>query len=642
MNIQQNLKTPSQFRNTAPPGAQSTAPAPKQEVADAVELRFNEQGPESGGLSVWQKLVAGTMAGVAGLGAFAPQAQAAPIDALVTESISQTDGLEVTVLPPGTARLDILRKTEYDSFGHRTAGDNERDVPYSDVGVHLGRGLFHDSNGNLSLIPTLAAGWEAGVSDFSRVELDIPGYNENVTRFGDTVHHKDGRYSRNVYVPEHGNLEVHRKGDMTKYEVLSNGVQYRGEEGLEWRITQDGSTISVDGPGNDDYTLSYSSTGIDVVGRRTANTVTTSPTTVQIKGSGPDATVTQSGAGVVTQVERSGPFNDYTIIREGNRIRIDAPISDSSLVVNPSDFMNRQEINFNELSRLIEEAEPGYAEKHPLVMGLLEYATANPGLVGEDDAGNEVFLDVGKTVATGGGALQSGIALLKGSEALSLAENARALGASAMAAQAAAQNAAMAGNLGQAAALANQAQMTGAQAQALGAEAQRIGDSALKTAKVARVMTGVAGALEIADGVGDIHKGASSKDIVEGAIVITEALRERLSEELSGRQQEQMMEDYSKVMQILRGLKKNANKQITIGGVKVGCGGLMLISALAGGAVIPPIIGAVGMVCTAGTAVYENWDQIESFFTGQEVQPDPNLRQVLPESLQEADLFKID
>ena len=172
--------------------------------------------------------------------------------------------------------------------------------------------------------------------------------------------------------------------------------------------------------------------------------------------------------------------------------------------------------------------------------------------------------------------------------------------------------------------------------------AQRIGDSALKTAKVARVMTGVAGALEIADGVGDIHKGASSKDIVEGAIVITEALRERLSEELSGRQQEQMMEDYSKVMQILRGLKKNANKQITIGGVKVGCGGLMLISALAGGAVIPPIIGAVGMVCTAGTAVYENWDQIESFFTGQEVQPDPNLRQVLPESLQEADLFKID
>ena len=125
-------------------------------------------------------------------------------------------------------------------------------------------------------------------------------------------------------------------------------------------------------------------------------------------------------------------------------------------------------------------------------------------------------------------------------------------------------------------------------------------------------------------------------------MVVTEALRERLSGELTGIKQEQMMEDYSKVMQILRGLKKNANKQITIGGLKIGCGGLMLISALAGGAVIPPIIGAVGMVCTVGTSVYEHWDQLEAYFTGTEVQPDPTLRDVLPGQLREVDLFKVD
>ena len=54
------------------------------------------------------------------------------------------------------------------------------------------------------------------------------------------------------------------------------------------------------------------------------------------------------------------------------------------------------------------------------------------------------------------------------------------------------------------------------------------------------------------------------------------------------------------------------------------------------------IIGAVGMVCTVGTSVYEHWDQLEAYFTGTEVQPDPTLRDVLPGQLREVDLFKVD
>lgn len=633
----------SKFRNTAPPGAQPhNSPEPKKDVKDAVELRFSEKGPDSAGLSGWQKVVAGTMAGVAGLAAFAPKANAAPIDALVTQSISQSDGLEVTVLPQGTARVDVLRRvTGYQSRTAGSHGTREVHADYSDVGVHLGRGLFHDGNGNLVLVPSLAAGWEDGISDFKRVEIDSPGYDDTVTRWGNTVHHKESSYSRNVYVEQGDTMQIHHRGESTQYEVLSNGVQYRGEEGLEWRVTQNGNSLEVDGPGENDVRLIYAANGIDILGTNGNNSVTHSPTEIRVRGAGTDYEVTRSGAGVITNVEASGPFNDYTIIRDGNNIRVEGPFNTRGLVVNPAEFMQRQEINFGELSRMIEEAEPGYAEKHPLVMGLLEYATANPGLVGEDD--NETgFLQAGTGIATGGGALASGQALMTGAQALSLAENARALGAAALRAQAAAQAAAQAGNLTQAAAMGAEASNLAGQARALGGEAMRIGEAAQNTAQVAQIMTGVAGALEIIDGGMDLHRGASNRSIVEGAIVITESLRERLSAEQTGAELEQTMEDYSKVMEILQGLKKNADKQIRVGGLKIGCGGLMLISALAGGAIIPPIIGVVGMACTAGTAVYEHWDEMKAFFTGDQVEPDPTLREMLPDQLHDEILFKLD
>ena len=637
MQVKTNVKNhkPSKFRNQAPPGVKVLAPKPKADVTDAVELKFSESGPETEGLSFFQKAVAGTMAGVAGFMALAPQAQAAPIEQLVTQDVSQTDGLEVTVLPPGLARVDILRQTKPSAL-HRSGGrQRERKESYSDVGVHLGRGIFHDANGNLSLIPSMAAGWEDGITDFKRVELDIPGYNESVTSYGNTVHHKESSYKRNVYVAQKNRMEVHTKGDMTQYEVLQNGVQFRGEDGLQWRITENGNVLNVDGPDDNDTTVSYGSNFIELQGKKTQNTVVTSDTHIDVTGSGKDYQMSRSAGGEVTHI------NNLSITKVGNLIRVQG--KRSSLTVNPDTFMQKQEINFGELQRLIEEAEPGYAEKHPLVMGVLEYATANPGLVGEQDAeNNQNLLKVGKGIATSGGALQSGQALMKGATALSLAENAKALGANALAAQAAAQSAAQAGNLTQAAALGAEAQNLAGQARALGGEAMKLGDSAMQTAKVAEVMTGVAGALQVIDGGMDLHRGASNKSIVEGAIVITEALKEQLSEEQSGAELEQTMEDYTKVMKILREVKANANKEMRIGGIKIGCGGLMLISALAGGAVIPPIIGAVGMACTAGVSAYEHWDELEAFFKGEEVEQDPTLKEVLPESLQNEILFRLD
>jgi hypothetical protein len=634
----------SKFRNSAPPGARPAAPAPRTEVKDAVELRFDEQGPETQGLSLWQKVVGGAMAGVAGLAAFAPQAaHAAPADALVTQSIAQSDGLEVTVLPRGTARVDLLRQVSYRS-GIGRGGSEASNIPYSDVGVHLGRGVFHDTNGNLVLVPSMAAGWNDSITDFKRVELDIPGRNMDVTRYFNTTHVNRGTTDRTVYVDNssRNTLDVHNHNDHTKYEVLSNGVQYRGERGVEWRVTQNGNTLHVDGPDDSDVNLTYSGTNIDLRGPHLQNSITLGSNSIITNGTGPDYQVTRSAAGEVISVNARGA-SDATITQQAPGVIRVTGAGNASYTINPAEFMNRTTINFNELSRMIEEAEPGFVQRHPLIMGLLEYATANPGLVGEgehDDISG--LLQAGTGIATAGGVVESGIALSTGARALSLAENARALAASALRAQAAAQAAGQAGNLSQAAALGNQARTLAGQARNLGGQATALGESARNTAQVARVLTGVAGAIEIVDGTIDIQRGAENRAVVEGALLITEALHERLTAEQTGAALERTQEDYTKVMQILRGLQRNADKQITVGGLKIGCGGLLLISALAGGAVIPPILGAVGAICTVGTAAYEHWDEITAFFRGEELQPDPTLRNVLPEQVQGEVLFRLD
>ena len=42
-------------------------------------------------------------------------------------------------------------------------------------------------------------------------------------------------------------------------------------------------------------------------------------------------------------------------------------------------------------------------------------------------------------------------------------------------------------------------------------------------------------------------------------------------------------------------------------------------------------MGAVGIACTVGTAAYEHWDELKAFFTGDEVETDPTLLNILPD-----------
>lgn len=605
-----------------------------------MELRFKESGPDANeGRPMWKKIGAASMAAVAGAMAFAPKAHAAPIDALVTQQISESDGLEVTILPRGTARVDLLRKTR-NSHG----SDQAHKVGHTDVGVHIGRGVFHDANGNLVLVPSLAAGWEDVVTDFTRVEMDIPGSDDTVTKFGSTTIHKKSSSNRSAYVDQGNIMEYHRKGGHeSQYEVLHNGVQYRGESGgLEWRVTQDGNVVNVDGPGDNDVTVTFAERGIDVVGRNDRhNEIVISESDIRVKGDGTDYTVHRSVTGAITEVKPSGIFNDKTIVRDGDQIRSEGSFGTSRLTIDPADYMNNQTVNFENLKTAIEEAEPGYAEKHPLIMGILEYATANPGLVGEEDSGDSAFVGVGKAITTGGGALSSGQAITQGAKALSLAENARALGAAALQAQGAAEAAVAAGNMSQAAAMGAQAQDLAGQAKALGGEAMKIGEGAKNAAQVARIMNGLAGTLSVIDGGMDLHQGASNKSIIDGAIIIGNALFEQLQQEQTGEALERTNEDYTKVMNILQQLRENAQKQQTVGGLKILGGGLLLISAFASGGVIPIAIGLAGTAVTLGTSAYEHWDHLKAIFTGEEVEPDPTLKDVLPDAMQGEILFDL-
>jgi hypothetical protein len=644
MNIQ-TQKPVSKFRDMAPPGVKVEAPKPKEEVQDAVELKFRESGPDaSEGMPMWKKIGAASMAAVSGMMAFAPKAHAAPIDALVTQEISESDGLEVVVLPRGTARVDLLRR-QVKSVG--SEGTEFRNAGHTDTGVHLGRGIFHDANGNLVLVPSIAAGWNDVVSldDASRVEMEIPGSDDALTRFGEVVMHKKSSTNRQAYVDKGDVLEFHKKGGkQSQYEVLNNGVQYRGDHGeLEWRVTETGNNVvNVDGPGAHDFTVTYADQGIDVVGRQDVhNEVVFGDSDIRVKGDGTDYKVHRSVTGAITEVKPSGIFNDKTIVKDGNTIRSEGTFGTSRIHIDPAEFTNNQEINFSKLKAAIEEAEPGYAEKHPLIMGVLEYATANPGLVGEGDASDSAFLGAGKALSTGSGAIASGQAISQGARALSLAENARALGASALQAQAAAQAAAAANNMTQAAALGAEASNLAGQAKALGGEAMKLGEGAQNAVQVARLMNGLAGTLAVIDGGMDLHEGASDKSTVDGAIIIANAMFDQLQQEQTGAELERTTEDYSKVMTILQQLRDSAQKQQTVGGLKILGGGLLIISALASGGVVPLVIGAAGALVTAGTSAYEHWDHLKAIFTGEEVEVDPTLKDVLPDPLQDEIIFDL-
>ena len=120
------------------------------------------------------------------------------------------------------------------------------------------------------------------------------------------------------------------------------------------------------------------------------------------------------------------------------------------------------------------------------------------------------------------------------------------------------------------------------------------------------------------------------RSVVEGAIAVTQAQMDDLKAHLSGPELERAMEDYSKTMRVLDYLKREADKDVTVGGLKVGFGTLLLVSALLGPEA-PMALTVLGIAGTAGTTIYEHWDEVHEFLTG-EKQEVPRFVDLFPDS----------
>lgn len=614
----------SGLADKAPPGARTSPAGDRVELHHLAPQASAAEREQSTSLGPLKKTM---LAVTLGLTAFGGLANAMPAYAAQPAQTTQTvqETLQVVVVPTGTPRVDLIPRTQ----GH----DGEYE-PYSEVGVYLGNGIFHDAHGNLSYLPTDASGWNPVISQFQRVDVDIRmGRDHNAARFGSTVHFNESSTKRHIFSNRPGDaIEQLNHRDRTEFvhegDTITVTAGRHNRDG--YTITREGDSFVIRQPGKQDITLTpgVALTTVRQNNRLIGRVTVLDEGRMRVETQRGHSTVMRSAGGAVLRVDGR---SDFTLTREADgTIHTDKSGGDQYLTIDSQARLAPGNERYQTLVSHLQERDPNYVQRHPLVMSVLEYAAHNPGMLDDGASDTEHFLQAGTQISNAGGGVMSGVALVRGATALSLAEHAHALGAAALSAKAAAEAAAHAGNLSQAAALAGQAQELGNQARSLGSEAMRTGRSAQNSAQVAQVMLGVAATLEIIDGGFGVHEGASNRSLVEGAVAVAQARYDELRENATGRDLERLTEDYTRVMNVLNTLEKNADKQITVGGLKIGCGSLLLISALLGPEA-PVALGAAGIACTVGTSVYEHWDQIESFFDKDADPSRPNILDILPD-----------
>ncbi|MGE0495459.1 MAG: hypothetical protein AB7S38_40010 [Vulcanimicrobiota bacterium] len=619
----------TQTQNTrylAPPRGKTTrkgATEPQDAFApsslQAPEPTLNPQQPQ---LSGWRKTVLAVALATSALTGIAGNAMAAPMAVLNQDTQQQQVDLPVVIIPEGTPRLDVIREVhQFNTSG----GTHETRTDYSPVGVHLGGGLVHDANGNLTMIPSLAHDWNLTIDNFEMVNLQ----NRTVSRFGHTVHYSPSASKRFVFTEHDHSVDIQSTRGRTTIEKNEQGqIHVLGPDGLDYTITPQGSSFAIFSAGQNLSVLRVAGEirVTDAEGRVTGGS-SLSDAGLEVVAQTGRAKVTRSAGGVITEVDGSRGWSDYKLIRDGDVMLIQKPGRDQRVEINPEEPLRQARARFDQLAAQLEARDPGYAQRHPVIMSLLEYAAANPALLVDEDGSG--LLEAGTRVATVGTLVETGVALTRGATALSLAENAQALGAAALTTKAAAEAAASAGQLTQAAALANEARELGSRAKELGAEAMKKGQTAKNAAEVARIMMGVGAALEMVDGGMGLSQGKSEKALIEGAVAVAQARMDELSSELSGPDLERAMADYTHVMRVLEELQKEAGKKVTVGKLKIVFGGVMLASAILGPEA-PMALGIIGLAGTAGTTIYEHWDPLYEFFTGEKSQGPPAFLEVVP------------
>ncbi len=574
--------------------------------------------PRLAGTSKLTKAVIGTSLAVSAFTGLAPSAHAA-VSALVQMQPKPANGLNVIVLPNNTPRLDIFNAGKHGI---------DRDVDpkdYSQVGLDLGNGLFQDTHGNLSVVPYLAFDWNVQASDFQRVDMGVKG--QSIERFGGTVQFSESSTKREIYSESGAKTTLTGPHGKTVFERKSDGSISVTTERDQYTIRQDGMFTRIQREGKADINVMRSEGEIRVIENNRAfagSSLKTDGAITTISSAG-ETTSTRSESGTIISIDGRKGIHDAQIIRDGDTFL--GGKDRDRMSVNDQKLLDEAKARYDDVMAQLEQVEPGFAQKHPVVAEVLQYAAANPSLLMEKGEGTG-FVQAGTLLATSGAASQTVSALGLEAAAINMANSARALGAAALAAKAAAQAQAAAGNMAQAASLAKEAQGFAAQANTAKDNAIATGGKAMKTANLARVLAGVGGALQIVNGVMNIKDGKTDRALIQGARAVTENSMERWSAVMQGADRVAVQDDYDKVINVLDQLDKQADKKVRVGTMKIGLGGLMVVSALLGPAA-PPILGAIGVAGTVGVTAYEHWGPIKSFLTG-ESNKVPTFLDILP------------
>ena len=578
---------------------------PKDGFAPSGDTLINAAKPTRQANQTLRKAVIATSLGVSAFTGLAPSAHAA-VSALVQMQPKPSNGLNVIVLPPASPRLDIFNAGKHGI---------DRDVDpkdYSQVGLNLGNGLFQDVNGNLSVVPFLAYDWHVEASDFQRVDVGAKG--QSIQRFGGTVQYTESSTKRDIYSESGAKTTLTGAHGKTVFERMNDGSISVTTEHDQYTIRQDGMFTRIQREGHPDINVMRSNGAIRVIENNRAFAGSDlKDGTITTKSSAGETTITASESGTIISIDGKNGIKDATIIHDGGTFLGGADRDRMS--VDDQRLLDEAKARYDDVMGQLEKVEPGFEKNHPVIAEVLQYAAANPKLLTQNAKDDTGFLQAGTLLASTGGAVETVTALGQQAAALNLANSARALGAAALAAKAAAQAQAQAGNLAAAASLAKDAQGLAAKANAAKDQAIHTGGNALKNANIARVLAGVGGALEIVNGVMDYKGGKSDRALVLGARAVTENSMERWSAALQGDDRVAVQDDYDKVMKVMDQLDKQADKKILVGKLKIGLGGLMVVSALLGPEA-PPILGAIGVAGTIGTEVYEHWGPIKSFLTG--------------------------
>ncbi len=225
---------------------------------------------------------------------------------------------------PEIPRIGLYRASTTDDEGET------KDLPYSPVGLHLGKGLFHDTNGNLSVVPHLALS-EPGavVPEFSRATIDGPGWGDAVTVEKTATGWKvDGFWWNDFTIEGEGESSV-----------------MDGPSWDEVRFSQTGDTTLADGPLWGDYSVKWNSAGFVVQFPLTSFKVDIEQDSLEVTGPlGFSTEVERSGNEMLIdgpvwfdttkvtrkpdriEIDKPGPWNTYWVTHEGNRIETDGPL----------------------------------------------------------------------------------------------------------------------------------------------------------------------------------------------------------------------------------------------------------------------------------------------------------------------------